>query len=311
MTNLSRRGFVAASAAMAAMAPIPAFAAKTVRIGYQRYGNLVLLKASGLLEKRLGSSGWAVDWKLFVSGPPLLEALAAGAIDYGTTGETPPIFSQAAGSPLLYYGAEPPAPRGEAILVLKDSPIKTLADLKGRKLAVTKGANVHYLFVRALEKAGLTTKDVTPVYLAPADGRAAFEHGSVDAWAIWDPFFAAAEASGHARVLIDGTGLVSNHQFYLGSRRFTDKSVLDTIREAIVEIDTTTVKDPAAAAKTLSPEIGLPESVIASALARQSWAIKPIDAKLVADQQVIADTFFKLGLIPKTIKVADAVPSAA
>ena len=160
---------------------------RTVRVGYQKYGTFLLLKARGLLEKKLEPLGFGVAWTEFPGGPQLLEALNVGALDFGITGESPPIFAQAAGAPLVYVGNEPPAPRGEAILVPKDSPIHSLADLKGKTIALNRGSNVHYLLVKALEKAGLKYADVNVVFLAPADGRAAFEHGSVDAWVIWGP----------------------------------------------------------------------------------------------------------------------------
>jgi len=311
---ISRRdaatGMVSAALAFVALPSRGRAATQTLRVGYQKYGNLLLLKASGLLEEKLKPLGTQVAWRQFVSGPALLEALAAGAIDYGTAGETPPVFAQAAGAPLLYYGSEPAAPKGEAILVLKDSPVKAVADLKGKKVALNKGSNVHYLLVRALAEAGLTPKDISPIYLAPPDGRAAFERGSVDAWVIWDPYMAAAQAAGRVRTLVDGTGLVSNHQFYLGSRRFTDKQVLASLHDAIAEIDARTAHDPAAAAKLLSPEMGLPEDVLAVALRRQAWGVQPMDGKLVGEQQNIADTFFKLGLIPTPIKIADALAPA-
>src|SRR5437868_6173229 len=181
---------------------------KVIRIGFQKYGTLVLLKAKGSLEKKLEPLGYKVAWTEFPSGPPLLEAINVGAIDFGSVGETPPIFAQAAGAPLIYVAHEPPAPQGEAILVPKDSPIKTLADLKGKKIALNKGSNVHYLLVRALEKAGIKYSEIEPVFLAPADARAAFERKAVDAWVIWDPFQAAAEVATEARTLTDGTGLV-------------------------------------------------------------------------------------------------------
>src|SRR5215207_1180776 len=204
----------------AALAARGARAAGTLRIGYQKYGTLVLLKERGTLEGRLRPAGLEVTWTEFPAGPQLLEGLNVGAIDFGTTGEAPPIFAQAAGAPLVYVGYEPPAPRGEAILVPKESPLAGVADLKGRKVAFNKGSNVQYLLVRALESAGLTYADVEPVYLPPADARAAFERGAVDAWAIWDPFLAAAQAATGARTLVDGTGLVSNHQFYLAAQPF-------------------------------------------------------------------------------------------
>src|SRR4051794_8808424 len=142
---------------------------KVIRIGYQKYGTLILLKAKGSLEAKLKPLGYRVAWAEFPAGPPLLEALNAGAIDFGSVGETPPIFAQAAtGARLTYVAHEPPAPRGEAILVPKDSPIRTVADLKGKKVALNKGSNVHYLLVRALEQAGVGYNEIQPVFLPPA-----------------------------------------------------------------------------------------------------------------------------------------------
>src|SRR5829696_5058746 len=196
---------------------------KTLRIGFQKYGTLVILKERGALDKRLKSEGYTVEWTEFPGGPQLLEALNVGAIDFGSTGEAPPIFAQAAGAPLVYVAHEPPAPRGEAILVPKDSPIGSVADLKGKTVALNKGSNVHYLLVRALEQAGVADGEIQPIFLPPADARAAFERGAVDAWVIWDPFQAAAEAATGARTLADGTGLVVNHQFYVAERAFADQ----------------------------------------------------------------------------------------
>src|SRR6201988_1160915 len=192
---------------------------KVVRIGYQKYGKLVLLKGRGTLEEKLKPLGYSVSWTEFPSGPPLLEALNVGSIDFGISGETPPIFAQAAGAPLIYLAYDPPAPQGEAILVPKDSPLHAVTDLRGKKVALNKGSNVHYLLVKALENAGVKYSEIQPVFLAPADARAAFERGAVDAWVIWDPFQAAAEAATGARTLtdgtnIDGTNIVANYQFY-------------------------------------------------------------------------------------------------
>src|SRR3979411_3307165 len=159
---------------------------KVVRIGFQKYGKLVLLKGQGLLERKLEPLGYKVSWTEFPSGAPLLAALNAGAIDFGVAGETPPIFAQAAGAPLVYLAYDPPAPQGEAILVPKDSTFNSVADLKGKRVALNKGSNVHYLLVKALEKAGLKYTDIQPVFLEPSDALSAFERGAVDAWVIWD-----------------------------------------------------------------------------------------------------------------------------
>ncbi|HEY9295947.1 MAG TPA: aliphatic sulfonate ABC transporter substrate-binding protein, partial [Phormidium sp.] len=210
-----------------------------IRIGYQKYGTLTLLKSRGNLEKRLASQSTSVQWIQFPAGPQLLEALNAGSIDFGHTGEAPPIFAQAAGAPLVYVANEPPNPKGEAILVPKDSPIQDVAGLKGKKVVFNKGSNVHYLVVEALRAAGLKYSDIKPIYLPPADARAAFEQGSVDAWAIWDPFFTVAKRATNARVLKDGEGLVANREFYLAAKPFNDQysDRIEAILEELQKVD--------------------------------------------------------------------------
>src|SRR5881227_935237 len=251
---------------------------KVLRIGFQKYGKLVLLKSKGTLEDKLKAAGYKVVWTEFPSGPPLLEALNVGAIDFGNTGEAPPIFAQAAGAPIQYVAYEPPAPKGEAILVPKDSPLKSVADLRGKKVALNKGSNVHYLLVKALEKAGLKYADIQPVFLAPADALAAFTRGAVDAWVIWDPCEAAAEASTGARILTDGTGLVANHQFYFSSKKFLadNPRAVDVVLEALNEADQWTRNHIEAVAEQLSPSVGLPAPVLATSLKRESYGILPI-----------------------------------
>jgi sulfonate transport system substrate-binding protein len=280
---------------------------KVVRIGFQKYGKLVLLKSKGSLEEKLRAAGYKVAWTEFPSGPPLLEALNVGAIDFGNTGEAPPIFAQAAGAPIQYVAYEPPAPKGEAILVPKDSKLTSVTDLKGKKIALNKGSNVHYLLVKALEKAGVKYSEVEPVFLAPADARAAFERGAVDAWVIWDPFQAAAEAATGARTLADGTGIVSNYQFYLSSKKFlkSDPGIVDLVLAQLSEVDDWAKGDIHAVADQLAPTIGLPVGVVEIALKRQAYGIKPITDSVIADQQQVADTFFALGLLPKQIKISD------
>jgi sulfonate transport system substrate-binding protein len=280
---------------------------KVVPVGFQKYGKLVLLKGKGSLEPKLKALGYSVTWIEFPSGPPLLEAINVGAVDFGNTGESPPIFAQAAGAPIRYVAYEPPAPRGEAILIPKDSPLKSVTDLKGKKIALNKGSNVHYLLVKALEKAGVKYSDVTPVFLAPADARAAFERGSVDAWAIWDPFQAAAEAATEAKTLADGTDTVPNHQFYLSSQKFleSDPRALDAILAELREVDEWAKTDIHAVAELLSSSVGLPVPVLEVALMRQAYGIKPIDAQVIAAQQKLADTFLALGLIPKAVTVSE------
>jgi sulfonate transport system substrate-binding protein len=290
--------------------PAPAAAQdKTVRIGFQKYGKLILLKTKGSLEKKLAPLGYKVTWTEFPAGPQLLEAVNVGAIDFGNAGEAPPIFAQAAGAPLVYVAYEPPAPKGEAILVPKDSSIRSVSELKGKRIALNKGSNVHYLLVKTLEKAGIAYGDITPVFLAPADARAAFEKGAVDAWAIWDPFQAAAEQATGARTLANGEGTVANHQFYLAAKSFAtaNPKAVEALLAELSEVDKWVEADIKAAAAQLSASVGLPLPVVELALSRQTYGIVPINDKVIAAQQDIADTFVALGLLPKKINVSEAV----
>lgn len=280
-----------------------------IRIGYQKYGNVILLKAKGTLEPKLAEIGYKVAWSEFPFGPPLLEAINARAIDFGHTGEAPPVFAQAAGSAIVYVAYEPPAPAGEGLLVQKDSPFKSVAELKGKKVAYAKGSNANYFAVEALEKAGIKYGEFEPVHLAPADARAAFESGKVDAWSIWDPFYAAAEATGNTRLLVDGTGIVANHQFYLAHKDYAEKhrKAVEIVLAELDAVNQWVKSDPKAAAEQLAPPTGIPAPILEAALKRQSFGVKPIDDAVIADQQKIGDAFFALGLIPKKIKVDEAV----
>lgn len=302
-------GLLFAAGVMAAGGAQAQSAAKQeVRIGYQKYGTLTLLKGRGTLEQRLASRNVTVKWTEFPAGPQLLEGLNVGSVDFGTVGEAPPIFAQAAGANLVYVGNEPPSPGSEAIVVPKDSRLRSLADLKGKKVVLNKGSNVHYLLVKALEKAGLGYKDIDVVYLPPADARAAFERGSVDAWAIWDPFLAAAEKQLNARVLADGKGLVANHQFYLASRPYAEKNsdIVRIVLEEIARVDEWGAKNPKEVAQILSAQTGLEVDVVALAASRYSYGVKPITSEVLEQQQKVADAFSNLKLIPKPIVVKDA-----
>ncbi|MEG1324267.1 MAG: sulfonate ABC transporter substrate-binding protein [Janthinobacterium sp.] len=318
--RLSRRTtlgllFAAAAGVMAAGMPATALAQAKgevqvqVRIGYQKYGTLTLLKGRGTLEKRLAEQGVGVKWTEFPAGPVLLEGLNVGSIDFGTVGEAPPIFAQAAGANLVYVGNEPASPASEAIVVPKGSGLRTLADLKGKKVALNKGSNVHYLLLKALEKAGVAYADIQPVFLPPADARAAFERGSVDAWAIWDPFLAAAERQLGARVLADGKGLVANYQFYLASRTYAEKNpeILRIVLDEVAKVDDWGRNNPDEVATILAAQTGLSKDVVALAASRYAYGVKPVSVDVIASQQRVADAFSSLKLIPKPIVVKDAL----
>lgn len=309
MRRFALRQGLAGLLALALSAGATSVTAETLRIGYQKYGTLVLLKAEGALDKRLAEHGWDVQWTEFPGGPQLLEGLNVGSVEFGSTGEAPPIFAQAAGADLVYVGYEPAAPTAEAILVPHDSPITRVADLKGKRVALNKGSNVHYLLVRALEEAGLSLSDIQPVYLPPADARAAFESNRVDAWVIWDPFQAAAEQQLKARTLRNGEGLVDNHQFYLSSRTLAEQhpEIVEILLEEVDKTGQWVEANQAEAVALVSPLLGLPEAITQQAVTRKPFAVKPIGEREVSAQQKIADTFHALRLIPKPINVAHAV----
>jgi sulfonate transport system substrate-binding protein len=279
-----------------------------LRIGFQKGSiNLVLLKSLNLLDKHL--PGTAVKWVEFPAGPQLLEALAVGSVDVGGVGDSPPVFAQAAGKDIVYIGAEPSKPDTSAVLVPPGSPLKTLADLRGKRIAAQKGSSAHFLLVQAVKKGGLQWSDITPVYLPPADARAAFEKGAVDAWAIWDPYYAAAEVDGQVRVLAPSRGLTGNNSFYLASRAFAARE--DAVKKlfaALNETDAYVQSHRKETAQRFAEFSGLGLATVHRLLERRPPSpVGPLTPELVAAQQQVADAFARLALIPKPIRVAEAV----
>ncbi|MEY2620419.1 MAG: hypothetical protein RIT26_239 [Pseudomonadota bacterium] len=280
-----------------------------LRIGYQKSAvNLVLLKQQGALEKRFPQT--KIEWLEFPAGPQLLEALSVGSLEFGLTGDSPPVFAQAAGKPLYYVGAEPAKPLSSAILVPADSPIQKLSDLKGKRIALQKGSSSHYLLVRAVEQAGLGWGDIQPIYLAPADARAAFERKAVDAWTIWDPYYAATEISLRPRVLATGQGLTGNQSFYLASVALVEQhpQTILALFEALTQADRLAQEQPAQAVALVAAFSGLdPEVVRLFLQRRQRSPVQALSAAVIAEQQKVADAFAQLSLIPRKVRVSDIV----
>jgi len=279
-----------------------------LRIAYQKSSvNLMVVRERRLLEARL--PGTPLKWVEFPAGPQILEALSVGGVDFGFTGDTPPVFAQAAGKDLWYVGLEPPKPASSAILVPRDSSIRTLADLKGKRVGLQKGSSAHYLIVRGVAKAGLQWSDITPLYLTPSDARAAFERGALDAWGIWDPYYASAEIDAHARVLSTGQGLSSNNSFYLASRALTQQpATVKALLDAISEADAWVHANQTETAKFIAAASGLPLAATVRFIERRtSGPVQHLAPSDIADQQRVADAFTNLNLIPKPLKVADIV----
>jgi sulfonate transport system substrate-binding protein len=288
----------------------PEAAPKELRFGYQKSAiNLSILKQRQTLEKQLPNT--TIRWSEFPAGPQILEALAVGSIDIGMTGDTPPIFAQAAGKALGYVGYEAAKPKGSAILVNKTSSIKTLGDLKGKRVALQRGSSAHYLLVQALKKAQLDWSDIEPIWLAPAEARAAFEKGAVDAWAIWDPYYAATEVDGQARVLSNGVGLSPNYTFYLAAPAFI-KSYPDTLKTVINDLNATdrwATANRTAAVDIVAKTTGLNTQIAGIFFDRRPHPspIQPLNGTVIQQQQSIADAFYELKLLPKAISISTQV----
>jgi sulfonate transport system substrate-binding protein len=265
--------------------------AGTLRIGYQRFGGLSLVKAKAAAP--------GVTWSLFESGPAVTEALKAGAIDIGQTGEAPPIFAAAGKIPFSIIGTSAPVPKGEAVLVKKAKGYRSFADLRGRTIALNKGSNVNWLLVRLLEANNMKLTDVNIKYLKPAEGRPAFDNDQVDAWIIWDPYFALAEQPG-VQVLADATGLANNREYILVSPDAA-KNKADRITTFLRTYQETTnwgIANPAERAEVLAPELKIDEAVATRALARSAQPLAPLTPEVGDELQAIADGFTELKLIP-------------
>jgi sulfonate transport system substrate-binding protein len=272
----------------------PAAGSHPLRVGYQRFGGLSLVKA------RDAAPG--VTWSLFESGPALTEALKAGAIDLGQTGEAPPIFAAAAKIPFQIVGTSAPVPKGEAVLVKKAKGYRTFADLRGKTVALNKGSNVNWLLVKLLEANHMTLADINVKYLKPAEGRPAFDNDQVDAWIIWDPYFALAEQPG-VQVLADATGLANNREYILVSpdAAKTRKAEITSFLSAYQKTTTWGIANPEERAKVLAPELKIDEAVTARALARSAQPLAALTPEIGGELQAIADGFTALQLIPGSI----------
>ena len=287
---------------------------QVLRLGYQKSSTLaVVLKTRGTLEQLLAPLQAKVSWHEFTSGLPLLEALNLGNVDVSAdVADTVPVFAQAAGAQLTFVAQEAPSPSAQAIVVRADSPIKTVADLKGKKVGFAKAAGAHYLLIAALDKAGLAFKDIEPAYLTPADGRAAFERGAIDAWVVWDPFLAAVQRQSAVRVIADGRGqgqgdIASYQRYYLASTPFAQArpDVLQVLFAELKKAGQWVKQSPQDAAALLAPVWGLDAATVEQANSRRSYDVRAVQPGLLAEQQRIADAFLSEKLLPRRVNALD------
>ena len=310
---LSRRSLLAALPAIGvAAASASAASGKLLRIGFQK-GEPILLaaKQQHRLEALLNPLGVDVQWIEFQFGPPLLEAMRVGAIDIGAVGDTPPVFAQAAHGDLLYIAVQRSG--GQAILVPPGSPLQTLHDLKGRKVAFGRGSSAHNLTIAALEKGGLTYADIQPIYLGPADAGAAFERGAIDAWTIWDPYYALFETRPGVRVLAKWTDITEQNSFFMASRRYVEAnaSVISQLVGEFARMAAWAREHRPELAALVAKETGMPLDAVQRATERAPFEVLPMDDAIASTQQTVANRFRSLGLIPADIRIGDQVWKAS
>jgi aliphatic sulfonates family ABC transporter substrate-binding protein len=278
-----------------------------VRIGYHKFGILTVVKALGRFDSLLASKGIVVEWCEFPAGPEVAAAIQSGDVALGVVGDCPSVMAQANEAPFVYVAAEAPAPEAEAIIVHDDSPIERVADLRGRAIALKRGSNVHYLLIRALEEAGLDYQDVRLTFAVPERAKLAFESRHVDAWAIWDPLLSSIRDTTRARVLRDGRGLTLNTAYYLANRAFAESrpELVDELLVHAVKAVEWAKSNTELVAELVSAQLNISSRAIAKWL-KGHPATGSLTPELIASQQRIADTLFRLQLLPREVQVAEA-----
>ena len=266
---------------------------------------------SGLTRSILDSAGevetpYRIDWSVFTAGPPMMEALAADAIDIGACGDTPPLFALAGGAPIRIVGALRASPEYVDLLAPAGSKATRVADLRGKRVALARGSSAHHLLLAALNREGMTMADIRPVYLTPNDAQPAFTHGDVDAWAIWDPFATNNLRQGAVKVT-DGRGLTHGLAFEVTST----KALADPVKSRVLA-DYLSRLARAEAWGNAHPDVWaakyatitkLEPDLTRAVLAHYRPEFVPIDAALEAEEQDVEDAFAAGGVLPARLDV--------
>ncbi|NIF23783.1 aliphatic sulfonate ABC transporter substrate-binding protein [Candidatus Pantoea multigeneris] len=313
-TQLAHQGMIKGRRKMeghhAVSSPHPSILAeRELRIGYQKFGTLGVLKARQTLEAAFEEQNISVIWSEFPAGPQLLFALQNNEIDFGTTGEVPPLFAQASGADMVYIAWEPPAPQSVGIAVPANSDILSVADLRGKRISVNKASNVHWLLLQLLDEAGMDTEDVKIVFTPPKYPLTSSDYHAIDAWMLWDPLLSEAELDGTLRIIASGEGRVKNHQFYLARKDYAVKQndIMTQLVSALQNSSQYILHHEQEAADMLAGELGLSKKSLQHALKRRQHRTSAMTPAVVAEQQRIADRFYALGLISRPIRVRDAM----
>ena len=274
-----------------------------LRVANQKSTIKALLEASGESQ----NVPYEIKWSEFPSASPLGEALNAGAVDVGALGDAPYVFALGAGASIKVISIIHAEGRNTtALLVPKDSPIKTAADLKGKKIVTGRGSIGHYLAIKALNDAGLTTQDVQFIFLLPAESRLVLDNGTADAWATWDPYTTVVTSQSNARVLVSGKHLLSNHLYFAATgQAIADKRVqLDDFVARIDRAYAWANTHPEQYAAAQAKITGLPLAVHIEVAKDTHLSPVAIDDTVIHGLQATADTYVKEGLLSKHIDVS-------
>jgi sulfonate transport system substrate-binding protein len=285
----------------------PRLTPEPIRIGYQKLGLLMLVKSYGMLDATLNARGQSVQWVEYDGGAQIVDALRTGELAAGVLGDWPAVSAQAQDVPIVYFAAEPPAPRGIGLVVPESSQLMHVRDLRGKRVAVNRAAQAHYLLLRALDEVGLDPRELDILYAAPDKALRAFRSGDIDAWAIWDPWLSSAKLDFGGRVLRDATGLFSSSVYYVARRDFAEQKpdVLAELQEQLQRVARWVKNDPLGAAERMAPGLGLSPRALVASLQRELDTLSVSEAQIAA-QQHMADTLLRLQLIPRKVSVADA-----
>jgi sulfonate transport system substrate-binding protein len=287
-----------------------ASATKGVKLAFQKNGVMLVAKTRGSLAAPLKASAGIepIEWVEFPAGPPLLEAMAVGAVDVGLTGDTPPIFSQVAGAPIKYVAQVRLSGHAGGVITPRNSSVQTLKNLKGKKLCYTRGSSAHNSAVLALQSAGLTLDDVESVNLGPADAAAAFAQGGIDGWVIWDPYYTLAIRDQGARKLIGLDALGGGASFLLANAKFveTRPDDLKAVLTAIANEGLWCKANTDEVARITAEAAGLDLALLKDTMTRTDFVVEPLMDDVLAAQQANVDRFFEMKIIPKSVKIADA-----
>ncbi|KRN98894.1 aliphatic sulfonate ABC transporter substrate-binding protein [Companilactobacillus kimchiensis] len=281
---------------------------KTVTIGYQKGDPFDIAKERGEFVKKMKAKGYKIVWKEFQDGSSLMQAMKSGSIDYARTGDAPPVSALSTGTRLTYIAASSSKAKGSGILVKKSSSISSLKDLKGKKVAYTKGTSSQYMLAAALKKAGLSTSDITWVNMDQSSASVAFSKGKVDAWATWDPYTSQAELTQNAKLLTNGVGITNNRDYILSMQSYAKKNTeVSKYLVKYLEEDMEWANNNHSELITMmSKSLKVSKSVVKKMVERRTYSISAMNSTYVKEEQKIADLFYEENLIENKVTVSDS-----